>query len=198
MQIPNPNPLDSCSFVRRLTAMKFRSILPFSLLSLSIDAAPPPAEMKLDLDHDGKPERIVNKPGRTEILFASGTPAPFQLPDGISFLDDKGGDAGLRLADLNGDGFDDLLFSNGERWEVRLWNKSVQLHLGWLPGWSRLVHSGGRGATLPQLPPLAGTTVEVKDGTLTVTGAAQPWRIGAKELIAFPMPPAKSPQDALT
>ena len=40
-------------------------------------------------------------------------------------VDANGRDAGLRFVDLNGDGFDDVLFSNSERYSIHLWNKNV-------------------------------------------------------------------------
>jgi len=163
----------------------------------------PAFEPPRDLDRDGREERIVNTPGRTEILRADGQPAAFQLPDGLSFLDDQGKDTGLRFADLNGDGFADLILSNAQRVEIRLWNKQVAPHLGWLPGWSRVVRSGPRTDAAHEPPPfLFDSTLSVKDGLVfeergARNGQPLPWQgMPARDLIAFPLPPLTTPQQA--
>ena len=59
-------------------------------------------------------------------------------------MDDTGQDAGLRFIDLNGDGFDDILFSNPQRCAIYLWTKAVRPDLGWTRGWSQFVRAGER------------------------------------------------------
>jgi putative membrane-bound dehydrogenase-like protein len=154
-------------------------------------------EMKLDLNRDGKIERIVNHPGRSEILDAEGGLAAFQLPDGLTFLDAQGGDTGLRLLDLNQDGFPDLILSNAERVEIRLWNKKVMPHLGWTPGWSRPVRKARRSGAAGEPPVLTGAEVKVEDNQLVVTRARKVSQVPTRELIAFEMPPLPTPQQAL-
>ena len=171
--------------------MKFCASL--CLLPLVLHAA----ETKRDLDHDGKAERIVSKPGATQILRSDGQPTPFQLPEGLTMLDAKGRDTGLRLLDLNGDGFDDVLLSSAERVEIHLWNKKVMPHLGWSPGWSRVVRSGPRTGAAQEPPPLADAEVKTENAELLVTRAGKTERVALKAMIAWPMPPAKSPQESL-
>ena len=178
--------------------MKICAVLVFTLLPLVLHAAPPLVEMKRDLDRDGKPERIVNKPGATEILRDdNGKRAAFQLPDGLTFLDGAGNDAGLRLVDLNGDGFDDVLFSSAERYEIWLWNKSVRPDLGWNAGWSREVRRGERQGTANEPEAAVGAEVKLEGGDLLITRDGKTTRSPLKTLIAFDMPPAKSPQESL-
>jgi putative membrane-bound dehydrogenase-like protein len=178
--------------------MKIRASLPLILLPLALHAAPPLARMERDLDRDGKPERIVNKPGATEIQRSgNGDKTTWQLPEGLSFFDAAGNDTGLRLVDLNGDGFDDVLFSDANRYGIWLWNKSVMPHLGWKAGWSRTVRSGRRSGGANEPPLVAGAEVKVEGGELIVTRDGKTTRTPAKVLIAWDMPPARSPQESL-
>jgi putative membrane-bound dehydrogenase-like protein len=154
-------------------------------------------EMKLDLNRDGKIERIVNHPGRSEILDAAGRLAAFQLPEGLTFLDAQGGDTGLRLVDLNDDGFLDLILSNVEQVEIRLWNKKVMPHLGWTLGWSRPVRKAKRSGVAGEPPVLTGAEADVQGSELVVTRAGKVSRTPTNELIAFEMPPLTTPQQAL-
>lgn len=118
-------------------------------------------------------------------------------------VDATGRDAGLRFVDLNGDGFDDILFSNRERFAIHLWNKSVRLDLGWRRGWSQFVKSGQRTGAKGEPPSVVGAEVRVENGELIITRLAatgqppQVERLSARELIAFDMPPPKSPAEAL-
>ena len=50
------NHLDPGPFVRRLPPMNFCSVLFPSLLPVGLHAAAPPAEIKRDIDQDGKPD----------------------------------------------------------------------------------------------------------------------------------------------
>ena len=177
--------------------MIFRAALLNCFLCPALFAAPPARELQRDLDHDGKWERIVNGLGTTEILGADGKRTAYQLPEGLSFLDASGADAGLRLVDLNSDGFEDVLFSAADRFEIWLWNKSVKLHLGWNAGWTRDVRRGKRTGASNELPVVTGAEVKVEGDLLLVTLDATTSRIPLKQLIAFDMPPAKSPQESL-
>ena len=111
------------------------------LVCVAAMAQSPPAELKRDFDHDGTDERIVITPGASEVQRwnkkrKAWEKADLQLPDGLFFLDAAGGDTGLRLIDLNDDGFDDAILSNAGRYAIFLWTTSVRLELGWLFGWS--------------------------------------------------------------
>ena len=161
-----------------------------------------------DLDHDGRPEQLVSRPSVTEIQQRASDAAPwikadFQLPEGLSILDTDGRDNGLRFLDLNGDGFDDLLFSNPRGYAIHLWTRNVQPHLGWTKGWSQFVRSGTRTGAADEPPSLVGADVALVNGDVVVrrTGAdGKPGpleRLNARELIAMRMPPARSPDAAL-
>jgi putative membrane-bound dehydrogenase-like protein len=176
----------------RICAVSF-----FSVLSLAGCKPASAEELARDLDRDGKNERIVSKPGATEILRSDGKPAAFQLPEALTFLDAAGRDAGLRLLDLNGDKFDDILFSGAERYDIRLWNKSVMPRLGWTAGWSRRVRSGARTGAPNEPPPVMDAEVKVQDGELVVTRAGNSVRVPVKPLLTWDLPPLKSPEESL-
>ncbi len=170
-------------------------VLGLSVPGLAADA--------VDFNHDGVPETLVNQPGRTRLQKPDGQPADFQWPEGVSVLDAQGKDSGLRWVDLNGDGFDDLIQSHPEGYAIHLWNRHVRAELGWTPGWSHVVRSGRRTGAADEPPSLVGTTVRVVDGVLIVetpgsgASAARTQRFSTRELIAVPMPPPKSPEEAL-
>jgi putative membrane-bound dehydrogenase-like protein len=62
---------------------------------------------------------------------------PFKLPPGAR-LGDEGRDHGLRFLDLDGDGFDDVIFSNEKEYGIYLFKDMKS-------GWSRKVMAGKRG-----------------------------------------------------
>ncbi len=164
--------------------------------------------MLRDFDRDGVEERIVSTTSGIEVQRRnrqtdSWEKADWTIPEGVALTDSKGRDAGLRFVDLNGDGFDDILFSNSERYAIHLWNKSVMPHLGWTRGWSQFVKEGKRTGAKNEPPSVVGADVRIEGGELIITRSAsggQPVsvdRIAAKQLIAFDMPPPKSPEEAL-
>lgn len=166
------------------------------------------AELLHDFDRDGVPEKLLSEPGLNEIQRREAgadnwTKTDYALPDGVVLLDESGRDAGLRFVDLNGDGFDDILFSNPSRYAIHLWTKNVQPHLGWSRGWSQFVRAGERTGAAGEPPSLVGTDVKLADGFVVITRAATGTRpasverVSARELIAFDMPPPKSPVEAL-
>ncbi len=54
------------------------------------------------------------------------------MPETVRFVDEQGRDAGLRLRDLDGDGWDDLVFSDHRRFGVYLWRvESSGTPTGW-------------------------------------------------------------------
>lgn len=161
-----------------------------------------------DFDHDGWKEMLESRPGTNEVRHWNATgnaweKADYALPGEAMLVDAAGRDAGLRFVDLNGDGFDDVLFSNSERYGIYLWNTKVRPDLGWLRGWSQIVRAGLRRGDRNEPPSLVGAKVELKDGQLVIRRPASagadnpPERINARELIAFEMPPPKTPVEAL-
>ncbi|REJ98767.1 MAG: dehydrogenase, partial [Planctomycetota bacterium] len=94
-----------------------------------------------DVDGDGVCEILVAGPERRYTLqrdAASNTWRPHSavLPEPL--VDASGRDAGLRLVDLNADGFADAVFSNERRFTVHLFEPKRG-------GWTRRVRAGARG-----------------------------------------------------
>ncbi len=86
-----------------------------------------------DVDGDGICELIVGIPAQSAVyrLGKEGwEKLPFGLPEGSSIVTESGGDAGLRFADIDDDGQQDVIFSNGERYGTWMFD-SLQT------GWSR-------------------------------------------------------------
>jgi putative membrane-bound dehydrogenase-like protein len=103
-----------------------------------------------DIDGDGRCELIE----RGEVFVASEdgtrwTKRPFTLPPGAALAGAGGRDNGLRFVDVNEDGFDDVLFSNGERYGLYLFTSMKD-------GWSREVMAGKRGEkpAAEEIPPI--------------------------------------------
>ncbi|MBL9136605.1 MAG: HEAT repeat domain-containing protein [Verrucomicrobiales bacterium] len=168
-----------------------------------IPSDPPAHVLYHDFDRDGLKEELVSRPGTNVIRhwnaeLKAWEKADFTLPEGVSLVDEAGRDTGLRFVDLNDDRFDDVLLSNPQRFAIHLWNKTVRPDLGWVRGWSQFVRAGERRGEKTEPPSLVGAEVRVKDGQLVVTRSAQVERCSAKELIAFDMPPPKSPEESLT
>ena len=151
-----------------------------------------------DFDHDGRCEILAgDRIFRWSQSSGRWKPTDYTLPKGLTLTD-----AGLRFVDLNGDGFDDIFQSNESGAEIHLWSKSDRPDLGWKTGW-----------TLP-IAPIAGEVLPfVKAGRDngawfhrghvvwqnedTFTREAHTLRRSFRELIAFDMPPPKSPEDSL-
>ncbi|MDA1052785.1 MAG: HEAT repeat domain-containing protein, partial [Planctomycetota bacterium] len=62
----------------------------------------------------------------------------FPCPGNVILFNGGRQDAGLRLVDVNDDGFDDMIFSNAERYSLHLWKNREE-------GWSIKVIEGTRG-----------------------------------------------------
>ena len=150
-----------------------------------------------DFDHDGREERIVVREGKTRIESHDATTgewadADFQLPDAVAALPP---DDVLRFFDLNGDGFDDLVRSDEAGIYIALWSTLVKPGLGWEMGWSHLVRAGERNGAANEPPSFAGAEVRIADGELIATRpGAEDARVALRALIAFDMPPPKSPE----
>ncbi len=167
-----------------------------------------PGTLLHDFDHDGTQERILAVGGTNQIQKWSAAKsawedAGYRLPDGVKPVDEQGREAGLRFIDLNGDGFDDILFSGPTKYSVHLWTKNVRPELGWTRGWSQFVRAGARTGAKSEPPSLVDADVRLENGFVVVTHRATPTkpasveRLSAAGLIAFDMPPPKSPEEAL-
>jgi putative membrane-bound dehydrogenase-like protein len=109
-----------------------------------------------DVDGDGCCELIVSN-DKEQAIFRwkekGWSKLPFTLPEGTSIANAAGQDNGLRFVDIDEDGYDDILFSNEERFSLHLFDSMKD-------GWSRRVLSGKRGDKTsrererPELPPI--------------------------------------------
>ncbi|HEX5442248.1 MAG TPA: PVC-type heme-binding CxxCH protein, partial [Pirellulales bacterium] len=95
-----------------------------------------------DLDGDGVSECLIANPDQQAVFgWDDGGHAwrrlPFNLPVGVTVVDHRGRDAGLRFVDLDEDGFDDLVFSSELGYSIDLFESMDK-------GWSRHVASGKR------------------------------------------------------
>lgn len=130
-----------------------------------------------------------------------------ELPPGISLQDPQGRDNGVRLVDLNGDGHDDIVFSNGERYGVYLYNPIEKKNVDWKLGWTFVMREGkaGDGNSIPQIVRADGTSngVWFKHGSMWVQNedtSALPdkvRRIPFSELLKQPGPPPRAPEESL-
>jgi putative membrane-bound dehydrogenase-like protein len=96
-----------------------------------------------DLDGDGRCECIVGN-DRQQAIFARSPEGPgwkrlpFALPAGAAIVDGQGRDRGLRFADVDEDGRDDVVFSHEEGYGLYLFASMKE-------GWSRKALAGKRG-----------------------------------------------------
>ena len=178
------------------------------LLAQPIPTVVPAGTLYHDFDHDGLTDRLTRFDG-THIIEhwvaknQTWEKSDYTLPEGVVLTDATGADAGLRFIDLNADGYDDVIFANADRFAIHLWNKHVRPDLGWNPGWSQPVRSGKRTGKTNEPPSLIGSTLRIEAGELIITHNAPRGnkpameRRSLKELIAFDVPPPKSPSEAL-
>jgi putative membrane-bound dehydrogenase-like protein len=166
-----------------------------------------------DVEKAGKCALIVGNESQNAIFKwsdeeKSWKPGSFALPKGTAIVDGQGRDLGLRFADINGDGFDDIIFSNEQEYSVRLFINTEKKWLGFDRGWDIVVQSGKRGdeRAVPMI---------VRGGTNNNNGAwfraGSLWvqnedtaklpdkvdRRSFKDLLIGGEPAAKSPQESL-
>ena len=98
-----------------------------------------------DIDGDGICELITNS-AVSRLGNDGWEKLSFALPKGTAITTGSGGDAGLRFADIDDDGHDDVIFSNAERYGTWMF-ESMET------GWSRVGISGKRGEE-NALPPI--------------------------------------------
>ena len=110
-----------------------------------------------DVNHDGRCECIVGNDQQSAIF--SWTDAEQQwkklsyaLPPGTRLVDGEGRDAGLRFVDVNGDGYDDVLFSDEREFSLHLFVPVANERLQWKVGWNDEVFSGQRGQSSLDVP----------------------------------------------
>jgi len=103
------------------------------------------------------------------------------------------GQAGLRFVDINGDGHEDIVFSNSERYGVYLYNDVERKNLGWPIGWPHIIREG-KAADANALPLTTGDAVVFKDGAMWVKGVKT---MTFAELCRPPAPPPRPPEESL-
>src|ERR1051326_5271720 len=94
-----------------------------------------------DVDNDGRCEVLVGNDTQNAVFGWSDQEhrwkkLAYSLPEGTSIVTANGEDAGLRFVDINGDGFDDAIFSNETEYSVHLFISKPKPWLGWEGGWT--------------------------------------------------------------
>ena len=102
-----------------------------------------------DLDGDGICELLVSNPNQRAIFRYDHNGwhrMPIDLPAGLTLVDASGRDAGLRFVDLDADGYDDVVFSNAQRYAAYAFTSLSH-------GWSRKLMDASRieGRPLPMI-----------------------------------------------
>jgi len=97
-----------------------------------IQSGSPRAIRFRDVDGDATCEWIVTDQSDSVVLHRAKdghwTPLAFGLPAGTALTTRRGTDAGLRFRDIDGDGRDDVIFSDASRYSV---HRFVSLDAGW-------------------------------------------------------------------
>ncbi|MFH1264873.1 MAG: polysaccharide deacetylase family protein, partial [Planctomycetota bacterium] len=110
-----------------------------------------------DLDRDGLCELLVGDSEQQGVFRwvadrGGWERLPFSLPPDTTIVDARGGDAGLRLVDLDVDGHADVVFSNADRYSVHCFTSMAE-------GWSKAMLVGRRGlgedaGVFTKIPPI--------------------------------------------
>lgn len=111
-----------------------------------------------DLDGDGLCECLVSNERQQAVWRWHAADRrwqalPWHLPAGTAIVTAGGGDAGLRLVDVDDDGHDDALFSGGERYSLHLFDSLEK-------GWSTQALAGehGQSGAIPMIVRPDGTS----------------------------------------
>ena len=156
-----------------------------------------------DIDNDGVCELIGGKVYGWDAKTKSWKARAYGLPDGINHTSE-----GLRFVDLNEDGFDDVVFSDEERWGIHLWETHINAGLGWHPGWSYTVREGKRSDS-KAIPMISRGGEHTNNGawfhsnhlwvqnedTAKLPNVVD--RRSFKQLLAFDAPVARTPEESL-
>jgi putative membrane-bound dehydrogenase-like protein len=157
-----------------------------------------------DVNHDGQDEVLVANDTQRAVFEWS--PAdklwkrlPYALP--APFVDAAGNDAGLRLVDLNGDGFDDVLYSGTDGFSIHLFVPVEKKGVDWKLGWSLEMRAGKRGEP-GEIPLIAGRgdAITFHDGAMFIAPKKKKekeQRIAFEDLMRDRPPAPKSPAESL-
>jgi putative membrane-bound dehydrogenase-like protein len=113
-----------------------------------------------DIDNDGTCELIVGRADQGAVFKWSEAEKSWKklslaLPRGTSIVDAGGNDNGLRFVDVNGDGYDDVLFSNEKEFSLHLFVPKANPRLMWQVGWNDEIFVGKRGQSELDIPMIA-------------------------------------------
>lgn len=103
-----------------------------------------------DMDHNGICELLVANPQQQAVFAWSEAEKQWKkLPDGtwpagVALVNERGEDNGVRFVDVNGDGFEDLLYSNEHEYALWLYIHTPKPNLGWERGWTFKVREDRR------------------------------------------------------
>lgn len=166
-----------------------------------------------DVDKDGSCELIVGNPTQNAVFsWNEGKKTwerrDFNLPPETAIVDAQGKDNGLRFVDINEDGFEDVIFSNAERYSLHLYVNNPVPRLGWFPGWSYQSRAGKRGES-GEIPMIVRAGEYRNNGAWFHSGHM--WiqnedtaqlpdvvdRRSYQQLLAWETPAPKSPEEAL-
>jgi putative membrane-bound dehydrogenase-like protein len=167
-----------------------------------------------DTDNDRRCEVIVSNPDQNAVLRWSESEKtwkalPYALPKGTMIVDAKGQDAGLRFVDVNADGFDDVLFSDAERFSLHQFVSKPNQRLSWAIGWNDEVFASARGQSPNDVPPIVRSGNRRNNGVWFHSGhmwiqnedtAHLPDKVDRrsfKQLLTAAQPGSKSPEEAL-
>lgn len=123
------------------------------------------------------------------------------LPEAAKLRDEQGRDNGVRFVDLNADGHEDIVLSNGREYGVFLFvpKEKAKKHLQWNEGWTQVMREGkaGDANSLPLIVKADGSDngVSFHDGAMWVAGTQQ--RVPFAELLKVPGPAPRSPEESL-
>ncbi|MGV3756769.1 MAG: PVC-type heme-binding CxxCH protein, partial [Verrucomicrobiota bacterium] len=166
-----------------------------------------------DVDRDGSCELIVGNPTQNAVFWwnegkKTWERRDFNLPPETAIVDAQGKDNGLRFVDINEDGFEDVIFSNAERYSLHLYVNNPVPRLGWFPGWSYQSRAGKRGES-GEIPMIVRAGEYRNNGAWFHSGHM--WiqnedtaqlpdvvdRRSYQQLLAWETPAPKSPEEAL-
>jgi len=166
-----------------------------------------------DADNDNVCELLVGNESQNagfgwSVAEKSWKLLPYALPSGSAIVDGTGRDHGLRFVDLNGDGFDDVVFSSPTRFSVNLFVPVEKRNVDWKLGWTLEFRAGQRGGP-DEIPMIARGGAEPNNGawfhsgtmwvqnedTAKLPGKVQ--RLTFDQLLSESGPPPKSPAQSL-
>jgi putative membrane-bound dehydrogenase-like protein len=170
-----------------------------------------------DIDQDGRCELLVGNETQNAIYSwieaeHAWKKLSFALPGEARFVDAAGRDAGLRFVDVDEDGYDDVLFSDAERFSLHQFVPKANPRLSWNVGWTDQIVSGRRGDTnssMTEIPMIVRGGAHPDNGAWFHSGsmwvqnedtASLPDHVDRRtfrQLLTAEQPPPMSPADSL-